>query len=79
LQGLVDKKQIEVDKDGRKAEAVKRAQKRLYDAEQAMLMAKYDLDEANIRLIAYLEQQEAEIEAEIDEENIIVRIIRELL
>jgi hypothetical protein len=58
-----------------KAKAVKRAQKRLFDAEQAMLKAQDDLDEANIRLINYLEAQEAEI----DEENIIIRIMAELL
>jgi hypothetical protein len=58
-----------------KARAVKRAQKRLFDAEQVMLQAKDELDEANMRLIAYLERQEAEIE----EEDIIVRMIMELL
>jgi hypothetical protein len=58
-----------------KARAVKRAQKRLFDAEQAMLQAKDELDEANMRLIAYLERQEAEIE----EEDIIIRLIMELL
>ena len=71
----VDKKPFDVDKREVKSNAVKLAQKRLFDAEQAMLMAKDDLDAANMRLIAYLEQQEAEIE----EESIIMRLIMELL
>jgi hypothetical protein len=56
--------------------AVKDARKRLFDAESAVKQAEDDLNLANLRLIAYLEAAEMEIQAEDAE---IMRIIAELL
>jgi hypothetical protein len=56
--------------------AVKDARKRLFDAESAVKQAEDDLNLANLRLIAYLEAAEMEIQAEDAE---IMRIIVELL
>jgi hypothetical protein len=53
--------------------AVKEARKALYDAEQEARQAEHGLNDAQRRLVAYLEQQEAEID------ETIVRLIMELI
>lgn len=58
------------------AQAVKEAKKRLFDAESAVRQAENELSEANLRLIAYLEAAEMEIQAE---DDAIMRIIAEML
>jgi len=56
--------------------AVKDARKRLFDAESAVKQAEDELNLANLRLIAYLEAAEMEIQSEDAE---VMRIIAELL
>lgn len=54
---------------------VRQANQRLFNVEAALIQAENEAKEAQLRLIAYLEEQEAEI----DEESVIMQIMMEFL